>query len=322
MIYLNDKTIQKLNVSWDNNIQVIIDSIECLRSNHTVQPVKPYLRYGDPKNRIIAMPAFVGGNINKAGIKWIASFPDNIHKGLTRAHSLIVLNEAETGIPTGVINSGSISAIRTASVSGFMIKQFVKQRKSKNLTIGIIGFGPIGQHHLAMCSQLLGDAIAEVLIYDKNPVKTELIPDEISAKVTIAESWQQAYSEADIFITCTVSSSRYIDQKPKDGSLHLNVSLRDYKTEAFPWFAGAIVVDNWEEICREQTDIEVFHQENGLQKADVKELQELTADFFDTLDPHQAVMFNPMGMAIFDIAMADNYLKLAQKADEGVLLEA
>lgn len=322
MIYLNDEIIKKLNVSWDNNIQVIIDAIQCLRLNNTVQPIKPYLRYGDVKNRIIAMPAFVGGNINKAGIKWIASFPDNIHKGLARAHSVIVLNDADTGVPAGIINSGSISAIRTASVSGFIIKQFTEQRKSANLRIGIIGFGPIGQHHLSMCNQLMGDRIEKVLLYDKNPIQKESIPDDLKAKVVIAEDWEQAYSEADIFITCTASKECYIDKKPKDGSLHLNVSLRDYKPDVFPWFAKAIIVDNWEEVCRENTDIEVFHKVNGLQKADVKEIQDVfTNDFFASLTENQPVMFNPMGMAVFDIAMADNFLKLAQEANAGFLLE-
>lgn len=322
MRYLNDATIKNLNLSWDTNIQVISDAIRCLCLNNTVQPVKPYLRYGDTRNRIIAMPAFVGGNINKSGIKWIASFPGNIHKGLARAHSVTILNEADTGLPLGIINSGSLSAIRTASVSGFIIKQFVEQRKPTSVRIGMVGFGPIGQHHLSMCHAVLGDSIEEILLYDILPINKDSIPEHIREKVIIAESWEQAYSEADIFITCTVAKERYIDKRPKAGSLHLNVSLRDYKPDVFSWFAKAIIVDNWEEICRENTDIEIFHNTNGLQKHDVKEIQDVfTKDCFSLLDETQSIMFNPMGMAIFDIAMADNFLKLAQEASVGVLLD-
>jgi N-[(2S)-2-amino-2-carboxyethyl]-L-glutamate dehydrogenase len=322
MRYLNDETVNSLNLNWDNNIQVIADAVQCISLQDTVQPIKPYLRYGDPGNRIIAMPAFIGGTINKSGIKWIASFPDNINKGLARAHSVTILNDADTGVPIGIVNSGSLSAIRTASVSGFILKQFVQQRKPERLKVGIVGFGPIGQHHLNMCHAVLGDSIEEISVYDLLPVKEELIHDAIREKVTIAESWEQAYANADVFITCTVSKERYIDKKPKAGSLHLNVSLRDYKPEVFSSFQKGIIVDNWEEICRENTDIEIFHKTNGLQKKDVKEIQYLlTKDCFSFLDNNEPIMFNPMGMAIFDIAMADRFLKLAREADAGLLLE-
>lgn len=322
MIYLNDRTIKELNISWNDNIQVISDAVQCLGRHETTQPVKPYLRYGDTQNRIIAMPAYVGGNINKAGIKWIASFPDNIHKGLPRAHSVTILNEAVTGVPVGVVNSGSLSAIRTASVSGFIIQQYMQQRNLSGIRLGMTGFGPIGQHHLAMCAAVLGNSLEEVFIYDLLPVREEMIPAGLGKKVTIAENWQQAYTHADIFITCTVSKERYINEAPKPGSLHLNVSLRDYQDGVFPWFAKGIIVDNWEEICRENTDIELFHKTKGLQKTDVIEIQDvLTDDFSALFSNDQPVMFNPMGMAVFDIAMADRFIKLARENNAGVLLD-
>nr|WP_315033452.1 2,3-diaminopropionate biosynthesis protein SbnB [uncultured Chryseobacterium sp.] len=322
MIYLNDKNIQELNSDWNNNVQVIANAIDCLSSNDMAQPIKPYLRYGNATNRIIAMPAFVGGNINRSGIKWIASFPENIDKGIARAHSVIILNKAETGMPVGTINSGTISAIRTASVSGFILKEFMKQRKLKGLKVGIIGFGPLGQTHLNMCNALLGENIESILLYDIKGIDKDLIEEGLKNKVTVAANWEDAYSEADIFITCTVSKDRYIDKKPKAGSLHLNVSLRDYKPEVFPWFGKAVIVDDWDEICRENTDIEMFHKTNGLQREDVVQIQDIQKmDYFASLDTNQAVMFNPMGMAIFDIAMADNYLKLALSKKVGVLLD-
>lgn len=320
MIYLNDETVNRLNTSWHNNIRVIGDAAECILHGQMAQPIKPYLRYGDSRNRIIAMPAYVGGNINKAGIKWIASFPENIHHGLARAHSVTILNEADTGVPAGIINSGSLSAIRTASVSGFLIKKYMEQRKPGKVKIGIIGFGPIGRYHLDMCHALLGNSIGEVLLYDLRPIPEALIPGQLKEKVTITATWAEAYAHADIFMTCTVAKERYIDQQPKAGALCLNVSLRDFKPDVFPWFANAIIVDNWEEVCREHTDIEMFHKLKGLEKSGVKEIQDILDDaYFATIDPAQPVMFNPMGMAVFDIAIADHFVKSAAEAHVGFL---
>ncbi|RUT68616.1 2,3-diaminopropionate biosynthesis protein SbnB [Flavobacterium cupreum] len=321
MIYLGDKDVKHIRLNWEQNIDVIATATQCIKSKDIAQPVKPYLRYGDPKNRIIAMPAFIGGDINRSGIKWIASFPDNIKKDIPRAHGVIILNEAETGQPLCVINSGSISAIRTASVSGLIVRKFMELKRHHNLKIGIIGFGPIGQYHLNMCSEVLGENIGEVLLYDLNGIVPQNIPDAIKDKVRVVESWEKAYVNADIFITCTVSKEPYINLKPKLGSLHLNVSLRDYKTDVFPWFVKGMIVDDWQEVCRENTDVENFNKVNGLQENDVRLIQDVLNDFLFTLDKDQPIMFNPMGMAVFDIAIANHYMGLATRDNVGVVLD-
>src|SRR5690606_37084158 len=161
MIYLGDKNIKEIHLDWEQNIDAIASATQCIAAKDIAQPIKPYLRYGDLQNRIIAMPAFVGGKINRSGIKWIASFPENAKKGIARAHSVIILNDAETGQPVSVINSGSMSAIRTASVSGLMIKKFMELKRHKKVKVGIIGYGPVGQYHLDMCYKLLGSTLEE-----------------------------------------------------------------------------------------------------------------------------------------------------------------
>lgn len=322
MRYLGDNNVREIDLNWEQNIGAIASATQCIATADIAQPLKPYLRYGDLQNRIIAMPAYVGGEINQSGIKWIASFPENIKKGINRAHSVIILNDAKTGAPISVINSGSISAIRTASVSGLMLKKFMELERHDRMKVGIVGYGPIGQYHLRMCSDVLGDKLDEVLLYDLKQISTESIPDALADKVTVVNSWQEAYAEADVFITCTVSKTPYIDIQPKQGSLHLNVSLRDYKTTVFPWFEKAIIVDDWNEVCREKTDIEMFHLKNGLTADGVKLIQDVLNDHLTTLDQDQPIMFNPMGMAVFDMAIASRYLSFAEETNVGVLLES
>src|SRR5436853_498858 len=48
--------------------------------------------------RIMAMPAYVGGEFDVAGLKWIPSVPDNpARRGLPRANALVLLSDRETG---------------------------------------------------------------------------------------------------------------------------------------------------------------------------------------------------------------------------------
>jgi len=314
MLYLNEKHIKKIGINWNETIDVIDQSVKCLANNDFSQPIKPYLRYRDLKNRIIAMPAFVGADINMAGIKWIASFPDNIKKGKPRAHSIVILNNSETGEPEAIINTPLLSIIRTASVSGLVINHFQKVKKLKDINIGIIGWGPIGQFHCDMCNKILGDNISNINLFDIRKIDKDSINKEYRDKTEITKNWEGAYLNADIFITCTVSKGPYIDKQPKSNSLHLNISLRDYKENTFEYFKNTIMVDGWDEVCRENTDIELLHKNKGLQKYQTKSIIDIVEKncIKDYLQD-APIFFNPMGMGVFDISLGTYYFKKAIK---------
>jgi len=321
MLYLNMKDLQTIGVDWDKNVSIIEDAVRSLASGDYAQPIKPYLRFGEKQNRIIAMPAYCGGDVNFAGIKWIASFPKNIEQGIPRANSVTVLNDAATGMPKCIVNTAYVSGIRTASVTGVLIKHFDRVRPIANANVGIIGFGPIGQLHLQMVGSLLKGRIAKIRLYDLKGVNTDLIPAELRDLVEIVDSWEAAYDDADVFITCTVSSGGYIDKAPKQGSLQLNVSLRDYKPAILD-YTKSIIVDDWEEVCRENTDIEAMHLERGLKEEETKSIVDVVCrDAMASFPADDAIMFNPMGMAVFDIAIAVQYYRSAQEQGVGTVLE-
>ena len=321
MLYLNEKDLTKNGYNWNATIDNIEQAVHCLHNKDFVQPIKPYLRYRDLTNRIIALIAFVGGKINLAGIKWIASFPDNINHGLPRAHSVVILNNADTGAPVGIINTALLSIVRTASVSGLMIRHFLKARPMNNMVVSILGWGPIGQNHYKMVTDILKDKIAKVYLYDLRKIKPETITGPYKSKTIVATSWQEAYKDADVFITCTVSKTPYVDERPKAGSLQLNCSLRDYKVSMMD-HTKAIIVDDWEEVCREKTDIEMMHKERGLKEEDTKSIVDVVCNNCVAGYPKtETIMFNPMGMAVFDVATGRYYLDLAKKMGIGLELE-
>ncbi|GAB6926342.1 2,3-diaminopropionate biosynthesis protein SbnB [Paenibacillus sp. JCM 10914] len=318
MIYLSEKHIQRLGIDWHRLIDVIRSAVYGMKEEQYSQPIKPYLRYRNLKNRIIAMPAFIGADFNLAGIKWIASFPDNIHKGLPRAHSVTILNDADTGVPVAIINTANISVIRTASVSGLIMEHFFRVRNISSINVGIIGFGPIGQGHLDMCLSLFGERIQNVFIHDLKPINLDelSISEQDKGKLITVEGWQEAYKEADVFITCTVAAEPYINLPPKKGSLQLNVSLRDYTLDIYKYVKNSIFVDDWDEVCREKTDIEMFALHKGLTQEDTHSLVDLVCDNgMERISQEEAIMCNLMGMASFDIAVASHFIICAKQDD-------
>jgi 2,3-diaminopropionate biosynthesis protein SbnB len=325
VLYLGDEHIRTIGLHWKELVDSMEAAVHILESGDFAQPIKPYLRYGNPDNRIIAMPAYAGGAVQTAGIKWIASFPGNINAGLPRAHSVTLLNHADTGIPYAIINSALPSAARTAAVSGLLLRHYLKaQGEKRRLRLGIIGFGPVGQLHYEMCGQLYNEHIEEAYIYDLRGCELshpQLAAEgqPLRARTRVADSWQQLYEACDLIITCTVSNQRYIDRPPSPGSLLLDVSLRDYATAAIDRIQ-AIVVDEWEEVCRENTDIEQLHLERGLTKAHTLSLTDVVCrGALASFAEDEPVLFCPMGMAVFDMAAARYFVERA--SDKGIGLQ-
>lgn len=318
MLYLHTQHLKQAQLPWSDAIAHMVTATEGMGRVHFSQPIKPYLDFEEPSNRIIAMPAYLGGDINACGLKWIASFPDNINHGIQRAHSNTVLNDGLTGKPIAFINSAYISGIRTAAVTGMVIQKLRSHLPNGKIIAGIAGFGPIGQLHLSMVLDVLGQSLEEVRIFDLRPINENLLPQDAPCPVRVTQTWQEAYADCDVFMTCTVAKQRWINLPPKPGSLQLNVSLRDYHAE----IANSVdvtLVDDWDEINRANTDVEILHKTYGLSKQDTVSLLDLfTKD--QIIKPSQTLMFHPMGLAIYDVILAKAYVQRCLEMGIGMVL--
>lgn len=321
MLYLQDDHIREIGIDWKKLTDIIRDVVAIEDRGDCAHLLKPYLRFRDPGNRIIAMPAYVGGHVDMSGIKWIASFPNNSQKGLPRAHNTLILNNTSTGEPTAFIHSGLLNGLRTAAVSGVMLNAYVAAREPDDLRVLLIGWGPIGRLHLDMCMALFGEWVKRVSIYDLKGVDPSTIPETIRDQVSIVNDWRSSYAEANVVMTCTVAAHRYIDEAPPKGALLLNVSLRDYKPASVA-HVNTIIVDDWREICREGTDIEQLSLLYGLQESDVRTLADVVLrNCLAGAPAEEPIFFNPMGLGIFDIAIAGYYWKEAVRLNKGDTLE-
>ncbi|EFM09256.1 ornithine cyclodeaminase/mu-crystallin [Paenibacillus curdlanolyticus YK9] len=324
MRYINEQQLQSIGADWDQLASTITEALRCMIASDYVQPLKPYLRFKHPSNRIIAMPAYIGGPFDIAGMKWIASFPNNPALGLPRAHSVVVLNDADTGVPVAMINGPLLSIVRTAAVSAVMLRKWLTlpaQRHDRPLNVCLIGCGPIGQWHARMLRSVLGSRLGRLTAFDLSQERAQAIASLVGDAGHAAADWREAYRDADIVVTCTVSGSRYIDAAPAAGSLLLHVSLRDYAPAALG-SVDTIIVDDWEEVCRENTDIELMHRHAGWSQANALTLAEaVLGDRLNSAPADGRMLFSPMGMAIFDIAVASSITKHATLHGIGIDLE-
>ena len=106
----------------------------------------PEMPVDGPDRRFMAMPAYLGGKFDMAGMKWYGSNVENKEKGLPRSILMLILNDKDTGAPLAFMSANILSAYRTGAVPGVGFKYFAKEDAD---TIGIIGPGVMSKTALA-----------------------------------------------------------------------------------------------------------------------------------------------------------------------------
>ncbi len=91
-----------------------------------------------PDRRFMAMPAYLGGDFDMAGMKWYGSNVENKSKGLPRSILMLTLNDKDTGAPIAYMSANVLSAYRTGAVPGVGVKYFAK---GDSKIVSIIGPG-------------------------------------------------------------------------------------------------------------------------------------------------------------------------------------
>ncbi len=156
-----------------------------------------------------AMPAHLrgadeAGGDDLIGMKWVAGFPANNARGLPAINAVVILNDAQSGLPVAVLDGGPITALRTAAVSGVAIRRFAPAVEGRAVRAGLIGAGVQGRSHLAVLGHLLpGVALS---LFDRHEDRAEGLAEAARAtdgigEVSVAPDARAAVREADVVVT-------------------------------------------------------------------------------------------------------------------------
>lgn len=96
--------------------------------------------------RMMAMPAYLGGDFQTSGCKWYGSNIANREKGLPRSILMLTLNDADTGAPLAYMSANLLSAYRTGAIPGVGARHLAR-KDSK--VIGLAGPGVMGKTTVA-----------------------------------------------------------------------------------------------------------------------------------------------------------------------------
>ena len=95
-----------------------------------------------PDRRLMAMPAYLGGDFQTCGVKWYGSNVANREKGLPRSILTFILNDVDTGAPLAYMSANLLSAYRTGAVPGVGARHLARKNSK---VIGLLGPGVMGK---------------------------------------------------------------------------------------------------------------------------------------------------------------------------------
>lgn len=290
----------------------VLDAVRAAYRLHAEQmTIVPHSSFvplpGDDGRRIIALPAYVGGQRERAGIKWIASFPGNLQRGLERASAVIVLNSMTTGYAEVIMEGSRISAARTAASAA--VATVALRPGEAWREIGLVGCGVINLHVLRY---LLGAGIAleHVLLHDLDGPRAERFAADCRRefaplRVSIAADLDALLSRQSLVSLATTATQPHIESLHgcPPGALVLHLSLRDIA-------AGAIagcdnVVDDVDHVCRANTSLHLAALQLGQRdfiRTSIGEI--LLGEAPARVDETSVTVFSPFGLGALDIAVA------------------
>jgi alanine dehydrogenase len=169
---------------------------------------------------VLGVPAVDGGfHIKAAGLigersyfaaKTNANFPDNPRRfGLPTILGTIVLADASNGVPLAIIESGSVTALRTAAATAVAAK-FLARHDARTVTI--VGCGVQGELQLAAVAAVL--PLQRAWVLDSDQERAESMAARTAAslglQVEATKDLRAALRDSDVCVTCTPARRAFV----------------------------------------------------------------------------------------------------------------
>lgn len=275
----------------------------------TLNPASVFLRPGQPPNcRIIGLPAAIMAEDSMPqaiGIKWIASYPDNVQAGMARASATIVLNDPRTGVPLALLEGAAISAARTGA-SAAVAATALAQGAIRERRLGVIGAGPIAATTLGMLAAA-GWSFSHVRVHDllreRAQAFCEVQVRTVPAAYSVCGDAREVIAQSDLVLLATTAAQPHLFGADlfRAEQLVLHLSLRDLGTDVV--HSSFNLVDDVDHCLTANTSLHLAEQECGNRLFVNGTLDQLLRGELE-IDPGRPKVFSPFGMGILDIAVA------------------
>lgn len=271
------------------------------------------------------------------GLKTINAAVDNPDRGIPRSQGFTLLLDPHTARPRALMEAAWISAMRTAAVTALAVRELgVPGPRS----LALLGCGALARAHARLLLESF-PTLDRVHLHDTAPDRAAKLAAELNAEhpdrlTAVAVSDPRAcVAQADVVVPVTTVTEGYLEPEwLRPGALVAHVSLDDLSERAV-LRADLLVVDDWGLVADDPRRLlGRMHRAGALLGPDGRPRPGVTAQpharavdgtLGDVLTGRipgrraetDVVVSNPFGMAVLDVAVAEQIRVAAEKAGLG-----
>jgi ornithine cyclodeaminase len=306
-------------------IEVMDAVLRTLSEGGAQLPLRTVLRLPAGKGYFGVMPAQLS-EPSSLGLKAIGVFPGNEGTRLDSHQGLVILFDPENGSPIAVMDASSITAIRTAAVSGVATRALARADAGD---LALLGSGVQARTHLE--AMLAVRPIRRIRAFGRNRERllgfVRWAREQLAAEVETTATPRECVVGADLVCTVTASPTPVVQGDWLSEGAHINAvgssipTTRELDTRAVE--LGRLVVDRVESARHEAGDFLIPRQEGAITDAHI--LGELGDVLLGRLvarrGPSDITIFKSLGLAVEDLAAAHYVLGKARAAQVGLEAE-
>lgn len=303
-------------VSPRNLIELLEDALREHAAGRTRIPPRQHVDWDG--NTLLTMPAI---SADAVGIKLVCVVPANRTRGIPVTSGIMVLNDAETGLPLAMLNAATLTALRTGAVGALTVKYSTPHSIE---SLGIIGCGVQGAWQAVFVHAVR--PIREIYCVRRSERSFEQfcstvrsqIPD---ARITVCDNARELLARTDLIIAATTSSEPVLPDEPTllAGKHFVSVGSFRRDMQELPdsvyRLAGAVVIDS-EAARHEVGDLLRCVDSGAVPASNVIFIGQLVTGH-RTIDTSRTTACKTVGMALYDLYAAHAMYSSAKRAGIG-----
>jgi len=322
-LILNRERVYKL-LPMAECMEVMAAALQSLAKGEVVLPLRPLMRLPEHKGLMGLMPSY-SSTLNAMGLKVLTIFHGKENSEHDSHKGAVLLFDGEHGGLRAIMDAASLTAIRTAAVSGVATR--VCAREDAHV-LALLGSGVQAQTHLeAMC---LAREITHIRVWSRNFEHAHRFAQRnasASYQIEACEFAQYAVAGADLICTVTAATEPVLQGEWLKPGAHLNVvgssTPRAREVDTPTMLHSRLFVDRRESALHEAGDFIIPKQEGAVDDNHILgELGEmLLGKVAARSNDDEITLFKSLGLAIEDLAAAQHVYEKAVAKNVGVWLE-